>query len=219
MSSDRFPIVDLAMPIEETVKALRSACTDTGFFYLKNHGIPSEVVDELFKKAKSFFELPMEEKMKVKANENHRGYTYIGEETLDPKMQKSGDTRESFYIGLHSPAGSEEAKRPLCGPNQWPSDDFPLGPQWRQFLEEHYDRMIKMSTDFNRITALSLDLPPDYFEPYFKAPFGALRMFRYTPAVSNLDKGILGCGAHSDYPMMTFLYTDNEPFTNSDKGK
>jgi hypothetical protein len=40
-----------------------------------------------------------EEKQKLLADENNRGYTPFAEETLDPANQSRGDTKEGFYFG------------------------------------------------------------------------------------------------------------------------
>lgn len=40
-----------------------------------------------------------EEKQKLLADENNRGYTPFAEETLDPDNQTRGDTKEGFYFG------------------------------------------------------------------------------------------------------------------------
>ena len=41
-------------------------------------------------------------------------------QTLDPDTQKAPDNKEGLYYGVEVPAGSEDAGKPLCGPNQWP---------------------------------------------------------------------------------------------------
>ena len=61
-----------------------------GFFYVINHGISQEFMDEVFAQSKKFFDLPIEEKMKVIKNEKHRGYTPILDEYLDPVNQING---------------------------------------------------------------------------------------------------------------------------------
>lgn len=47
-------------------------------------------MDEVFGQSKSFFELPLNEKMKVLRNEKHRGYTPVLDELLDPDNQVHG---------------------------------------------------------------------------------------------------------------------------------
>lgn len=55
-----------------------------------NHGISQEFMDEVFAMSKRFFELPLNEKMKLLRNEKHRGYTPFLDETLDPDNQVNG---------------------------------------------------------------------------------------------------------------------------------
>jgi isopenicillin N synthase-like dioxygenase len=63
---------------------------DSGFFYVVNHGISEEFMDEVFAQSKRFFTLPMKEKMKILRNEKHRGYTPVLDELLDPENQIHG---------------------------------------------------------------------------------------------------------------------------------
>lgn len=64
---------------------------DCGFFYVINHGISQEFMDEVFAQSKKFFDLPLSEKMKLLRNENHRGYTPMLDELLDPELQVQGE--------------------------------------------------------------------------------------------------------------------------------
>ena len=69
------------------------ACVDVGFFYVINHGVDVNLLDETFEQSKRFFALPIEEKMKVIHDENHRGYTPFQEQLLDPAKQSKGTTQ------------------------------------------------------------------------------------------------------------------------------
>ena len=66
------------------------ACVTSGFFYLVNHGVDQELLDDVFAQSKKFFALPLEEKTKVIHDKNHRGYTPFEEEVLDPEVQSKG---------------------------------------------------------------------------------------------------------------------------------
>ena len=66
------------------------ACIDVGFFYIINHGVDTNLLDAVFEQSKRFFALPIEEKMKVIHDENHRGYTPFQEQLLDPTKQSKG---------------------------------------------------------------------------------------------------------------------------------
>ena len=54
-----------------------------------------------------------------------RGYTAMGEETLDPLLQKTGDTKEGYYIGREI-AKTDPRYNPskFYGPIVWPSADM-----------------------------------------------------------------------------------------------
>ena len=47
-------------------------------------------MDEVFTQSKRFFNLPLNEKIKVLRNEKHRGYTPLHDELLDPDAQVHG---------------------------------------------------------------------------------------------------------------------------------
>lgn len=62
---------------------------DSGFFYLVNHGIEKDLFQKVFEESRKFFMLPIEEKMKV-VLANHRGYTPLFMEKLDPSLTSKG---------------------------------------------------------------------------------------------------------------------------------
>lgn len=72
---------------------------DSGFFYVVNHGISQEFMEEVFAQSKKFFSLPHKEKMKILRNEKHRGYTPVLDELLDPENQVHG-MHHTYYIPL-----------------------------------------------------------------------------------------------------------------------
>ncbi|KAK3439109.1 hypothetical protein EUGRSUZ_C03753, partial [Eucalyptus grandis] len=61
--------------IRQSVSLLKQACLDSGFFYVINHGIGQDLMEEVFAQSRRFFGLPLGEKMKLLRNEKHRGYT------------------------------------------------------------------------------------------------------------------------------------------------
>ena len=64
---DEVPILDAsALVNNEDIttfsKTLREACENMGFFYVKNHGIPKNVIDGAFDASKTFFSLSLNDK-------------------------------------------------------------------------------------------------------------------------------------------------------------
>lgn len=66
------------------------ACVDCGFFYIINHGIDDGLKSRVFDQSKKFFALPDHEKMKLKLNNDYRGYTPMFFENLDPSVESKG---------------------------------------------------------------------------------------------------------------------------------
>jgi isopenicillin N synthase-like dioxygenase len=67
MSFDSIPILDLSLAREPTSKPafleqLRHALLEVGFLYLKNVGIPQELIQQVKEEGVTFFDLPEEEK-------------------------------------------------------------------------------------------------------------------------------------------------------------
>ena len=46
-----------------------------GFFYVINHGVDRGLLERVFAESRSFFQQPMVEKMALRKNSSHRGYT------------------------------------------------------------------------------------------------------------------------------------------------
>lgn len=76
-------------------------------------------MDQVFYQSKTFFNLPLNQKMKVLRNDNSRGYTPLLDEILDPKNQLHGDFKEGFYIGVEDTDSLDH--KPFHGPNLWPA--------------------------------------------------------------------------------------------------
>ncbi|KAJ8436533.1 hypothetical protein Cgig2_026648 [Carnegiea gigantea] len=213
--------IDLSSPyIHKSVSLLKQACLDCGFFYVINHGISQEFMDEVFAQSKMFFDLPLSEKMKLLRNEKHRGYTPILDELLDPEHQVHddplivyhlavGDYKEGYYIGVEVPEDDPEAAKPFNGPNVWPASD--ILPGWRETMEKYHSEALEVARAVARIIALALDLDANFFDKpeMLGTPIAVLRLLHYEGHVSDISKGIYGAGAHSDYGLITLLATDD----------
>eukprot|EP00752_Nemacystus_decipiens_P014679 g13075.t1 len=188
---------------------LAKACRDFGFFYVENHGVSEEVMEEVFRQSKAFFSLGIDDKLAVKADKNNRGYTPMHEQVLDPDNQTKGDTKEGYYIFRELAADDERDTRPLKGPNQWPSED--LVPGWKTTMQEHFTRMHAVGVRLVGLLSVGLELEDSVFDNCFSQLEHALRLLHYSAEVSDPGTGVMGAGAHSDWGMMTLLSTDEVP--------
>lgn len=77
------------------------ACMDSGFFYVINHAISKEFMDEVFAQSKKFFELPFDEKMKLWVERN-RGYKQpLKNQFFDQETNQQGQQRfQSRHFSL-----------------------------------------------------------------------------------------------------------------------
>ena len=60
-AADEMPILDLTAlndggDIAPIAAKMRHACVTTGFFYVANHGIPTQVIDGLFATTRRYFD-------------------------------------------------------------------------------------------------------------------------------------------------------------------
>ena len=81
------------------VRELRLACTNTGFFYITGHGVPTGLIDRVFAQSREFFALPMEQKLALSMGQSscRHGYEPLKAQTLEPDMPP--DLKEGFLAG------------------------------------------------------------------------------------------------------------------------
>jgi isopenicillin N synthase-like dioxygenase len=207
--SDRVPVIDfspmLSSRAEERrriVPALRRACTDVGFFYLRDHGFPQAVTSRALTAMQRFFALPHDEKMKIHylSTPNHRGYVAEGNIKADHELM-GGDMHEAVELSHDLPADDPDYLRGIkfYGPNAWPA--APADFQWA--LGTYFDTQIEFGRLMLRALALALDLPELFFDPIYTKPMSRLRACYYPPQKPEWDIRNIGIGAHKDYELFT----------------
>lgn len=196
------PIIDLQSP--SIVEDLRAACSQVGFFYLKNHSVSKELWDNTFQATRNFFNLPLEEKLKVEVGANHRGYTKYLDETLDVDNQTMGDTKEGYYIGRES-----DSPLPLHGLNKYPDES--VIPGWKTQVDNYFQALWKLGDQLLVPLAKAVGCEENFFLDRFSNPMIFLRLLHYSAHQSRPDSGIFGAGAHTDFGMLTLLATDEVP--------
>uniref|UniRef100_A0A516IJH3 Fe2OG dioxygenase domain-containing protein n=1 Tax=Turnera subulata TaxID=218843 RepID=A0A516IJH3_9ROSI len=102
----------------EVVQQLDKACKEAGFFYVKGHGIPDSLIKEVKDVTHNFFDLPYEEKLKIKlsASAGYRGYQRVGENITKgtPDMHEAIDCYREIQSGRYGALGEV-----MEGCNQW----------------------------------------------------------------------------------------------------
>ncbi|CAF1035011.1 unnamed protein product [Didymodactylos carnosus] len=192
----------------EIAEQIGSACRNVGFFYIKNHGISSDLISRVYEQARRFFSLPIEEKMLIYIGLTslNRGYTPIYEEKLSLK----GDLKEGFDCANEleeNDVDRVERGAQLHGPNVWPKN---LQGFKECVYDEYYLSVLKLAHRLLKSFALALNLPENYFESITQKPMGTLRLLYYPPQPPIIDPDQLGCGSHTDYECFTLLSQSNE---------
>uniref|UniRef100_A0A0D9XLQ8 Fe2OG dioxygenase domain-containing protein n=1 Tax=Leersia perrieri TaxID=77586 RepID=A0A0D9XLQ8_9ORYZ len=194
------PVVDLAsFDLRTAAESVRKACVEYGFFYVVSHGVEKGLLEKVFAESRRFFELPMEEKMALKRNKSHLGYTPPYADKLDASSKFKGDLNENFKLG---PIGDEGSQN---GANQWPSEErFPF---WKETMKRYHTTARATGNRILSLIALSLNLNAEFFD----CPIGFLRLLHYPGEVNESDDGNYGTSAHSDFGILTLLATDGTP--------
>jgi len=211
---DSIPVIDIGPFLrgDEAAKArvaeeLGHACRHVGFFYVKNHGIPQAIVDELMAQTRHFFHLPLEEKLKVdiKRFGRHRGYILHGDLYADVKANP--DLQEGYEVSLELPADDPDylAGNIMYGPNVWPEDL----PGFREAVYGYYEAVHTLGRTLFRAFEMTLGLPQGWFDDKIDKPMGQLRLIYYPPQTGPIDPKQIGIGAHTDYECFTLLLQDD----------
>jgi isopenicillin N synthase-like dioxygenase len=210
VAAEALPVIDLS-PLWEGPEGLAHvaaeigrACRTIGFFYIRDHGIPQAMLDQVYARSAAFFALPLEQKsaLTISNSMNNRGYAGMESESLDPS--KLSDAKEAFNIG-RDPAPGEVADpaMPSVGRNQWPEL-----PGFRETMLAYYEALRRLSERIHAAFALDLGLPTDYFVDKVDRPLATLRLLRYPPHPGIFDGSRYGAGAHTDYGNLTLLSQD-----------
>jgi isopenicillin N synthase-like dioxygenase len=213
------PILDLGPylagdsgALEKLAGELRYAQENVGFYFIVNHGMPQSLIGQAYDQLRRFFALPLDEKLKLRMNENSVGYVpsktvvYV---TSTVNQNTKPDLNETLItVRERAPDHpSVVAKRRFHGPNQWP--DEALVPGYREKMLEYYAAIEALAFKMLPVYARVLDLPADYFEPLFTDPLWTTRNSFY-PAEAAEDNQF-GISPHRDHGFITFLPLSEEP--------
>jgi isopenicillin N synthase-like dioxygenase len=206
------PLIDMAgvrqgdqAAIARAGAAIRKACSDTGFFYIINHGVPQSVIDNAMAAAKTFFAYPAETKRNVAVNKRHRGWHALGGALMYEATKP--DFKEFFSMGLELPEDDPcvLAGEALRGPNQWP--DFM--PELRMALDAYYEEIGLAGADLLKAVAVGLGIAPDFFVPKYGKRLQRTQMVYYPPHPPMAEADQFGVAPHTDYGCITLLYQDD----------
>ena len=216
------PVIDLSEALSgsdmqrlKTAREIDKTCTELGFFTIKGHGVPTEVMTSLRDKANAFFALPLDEKLRAAHTDTTvpRGYRALGLEALSSgnAIATPADLKEYYHIGRERwPSDpyftSAEGSRYFI-PNLWP--DRPAG--FDEAAERYYAALEKLCAQMMELTALALGIPETFFADKIDKHITAMRINFYPEQTSAPKPGQLRAGDHTDYGLLTILNGENVP--------
>jgi isopenicillin N synthase-like dioxygenase len=218
-AASAIPVIDYAPyfagkpdALRDLAGAVRHACENVGFFYIRNHGVADAVVDRAFEASRRFHALPLEEKLKLSLNENNIGYLPInasvqGASTVHKATRPNQN--ESFFVSHDRGPDHPDviAGKSLRGRNQWPENL----PGFRAEVMAYLGAMAALCDRMLPAFAVALDLPSDHFAPFFaNEAHVTLRLLHYPPQVASEDN-LFGQAPHTDNSFMTVLARTEVP--------
>ncbi|WP_111540202.1 isopenicillin N synthase family dioxygenase [Mesonia algae] len=183
---------------EKFVNEIGKAYEEIGFVSLKNHFLSDDLVSELYKEVKSFFDLSLEtkEKYEIEGLGGQRGYISFGKEHA--KGKKEGDLKEFWHFGQEP---SEDVNL---------IEDYPENVQVEELKDfnktgmEAYRMLEKTGIYVLRALALYINLDENYFDHWASNGNSILRPIHYPP-ITEEPKGAVRAGAHGDINLITLL--------------
>ena len=222
-SDEEIPTLDLAPYLsghpggcELVATQLRNMSRTVGFFYLKNHGIPQDLIDRVFAESWRFHALPIASKKAIPYFDTgsfRSGYQPCSNDDYEltniniisnakPNLVgKFAINREGGSGGLSM---SEEERRARV--NMWPENL----PGFKETLLAYHGSIESLGRKFLPLWAASLKLPLDYFDKFFATPHVTMNLLHYPPqkVIGGRQYGI---APHTDNALMTFLAQKDIP--------
>jgi isopenicillin N synthase-like dioxygenase len=179
------------------VQQLGKAYEEVGFVAVKNHGVPDELIADLYKYVQEFFSLPSNQKRAYEIPElaGQRGYTSFGKEHA--KGSDAPDLKEFFQYG--------QIPR-----DNYKEEEYPANVQVKEIagfnatFEKAYREFEKSGTALLQAIALYLGLEEHYFDNYVYNGNSILRSIHYPPITSE-PKSAIRAEQHEDINLITLL--------------
>jgi isopenicillin N synthase-like dioxygenase len=214
------PCVDLTLLLDgdaagraEVGQQWRQAFEEVGFATIVGHGVPEATTARAYGQLMKFFSLPLETKLVWSVDERvkTRGYLPIGIESVARTKgeQTPPDLCEALvFYGIHF-----EKPGPLvAGRSEVTGNIYPSAPEGlAEAVRDYYMALHRLVRDLMRLSARALNLPEDFFAPYYDRFRATLRCAHYPAQLEEPQPGQLRYGAHTDYGGLTLLRQDEAP--------
>ncbi|CAK9233160.1 unnamed protein product [Sphagnum troendelagicum] len=165
---------------DKIARDLVKILSDWGFVQLVNHGVDTQVIQEMQAQAKKFFDLPLEQKEKAKVSPGSSS-----------SSSSNNKNREGFGYGVES---------------GFYYDGKPWIDRFHKSVEEYNRSLDMLTAQVLELCAEGLGLESSTFtKPYLGTAGECTARFNYYPPCP-LPSLTLGLGAHTDPNLLTILH-------------
>lgn len=199
------PVVDLNHFIKGTPEEkvqfsanLGLAFEEVGFVSVKNHGISSALINDLYDAVKDFFALPEAAKRsyEIPGLAGQRGYTSFGKEHA--KGSDAPDLKEFFQYGQIIEEGVES-------PEHYPNNVMVSSPaNFNALFHQAYRAFEVSGSALLSAIAIHLGLGETYFNQHIDLGNSILRAIHYPPILHE-PKSAIRAEQHEDINLITLL--------------
>lgn len=188
--------------------SLQEAHTSVGFSVLINHGVPRDVVSDLFDMSARFHRLPFEQKMLLRYGAHLRGYLPLRTSTLAASTlgsAKRPNHSDSFIVldELAESLRDTWQGSAMGGTQNWPGQIR----GFEQAARRYRNALVRLGESVVPCFASMLGLARDGLAPWFAQPNPILRLLHY-PALPHAEPDLFGSAPHTDYGCLTFVAQD-----------
>jgi isopenicillin N synthase-like dioxygenase len=230
-AGEEIPIIDIgpllagdAAALDDVAAQIHKACTEIGFFFIVNHGMDNGIVARAFDASRQFFALPSEEKMKVRMNRHQCGYmppdVAVHADTFEKRSTAyNSQPSEAFKFTFDLAPGDPDfgKNRRFRGHNKWP--DPTAAPGMHEAFMAFHCAFQALGVKLLPPLSVSLDMAPDFFDPFFERASSMSRIAYYPPI--DVEANRVTLPGHKDISFLSLIPPATRPgleiFTQSEK--
>ncbi|XP_019179826.1 PREDICTED: protein DOWNY MILDEW RESISTANCE 6-like [Ipomoea nil] len=188
------PVIDLGCGERALiVKEIAEACSEYGFFQVINHGVPKKAIEDMLKVAQEFFQLPVEEKMKLYSDDPSK--TMRLSTSFNVKKETVHNWRD--YLRLH------------CHPLEKYSPEWPSNPSsFRAIVSNYVKEVRELGFRVEEAISESLGLEKNSIREVLGEQGQHMAVNFYPPCPE--PELTYGLPAHTDPNALTILLQDSQ---------
>ncbi|KAL9163010.1 hypothetical protein ABFS82_06G014600 [Erythranthe guttata] len=188
------PIIDLGCGDRDyIVRQIAHACHQYGFFQVINHGVSKETMEKMLQVSKEFFDLPVEEKMKLYSNDPTKTIRL----STSSNLQKEKIHNWRDYLRLH------------CHPLDKFTNEWPTNPtSFKEIVSNYCMEIRELGLKLEEAISESLGLEKEYINKTLGEQ-GQHMAINYYPQCPEPEL-TYGLPAHTDPNTLTILLQDTQ---------